>query len=281
MEAGCGSCADTVQPMRLRLIRHATLELDYAGRRLLLDPMLDPGGRAAAVGEHAERPPQPARRAPRAGRGDRGAGGGAARHPPARRPPRRDRGGAAGRRPAAALPAARRGHAARARVHRRAARSRTTLELDGLQVSRTGGQHGTGEIAEMLAPVSGFVLRADGEPTVYVAGDTIWCDEVRVAIDEHAPDVVVVNAERRALQRGRPDRHDRRRTSPRSRATRRGARSSPSTSRRSTTASSRARPCADLPRQRARGRCRCAIGRHRHGPMSPRPQPSSGQIGQK
>ena len=55
-------------------------------------------------------------------------------------------------------------------------------------------QHGTGEIAEMLAPVSGFVLRADGEPTVYVAGDTIWCDEVRAALDEHAPDVVVVNA---------------------------------------------------------------------------------------
>ena len=28
--------------MRLRLIRHATLELDYGGRRLLVDPMLDP-----------------------------------------------------------------------------------------------------------------------------------------------------------------------------------------------------------------------------------------------
>ena len=36
------------------------------------------------------------------------------------------------------------------------------LELDGMQVARTGGQHGTGEIAELLAPVSGFVLRADG-----------------------------------------------------------------------------------------------------------------------
>ena len=38
------------------------------------------------------------------------------------------------------------------------------------------------------------MLRADGEPTVYVAGDTIWCDDVRAAIDEHRPDVIVVNA---------------------------------------------------------------------------------------
>ena len=60
--------------MRLRLIRHATLELDYAGRRLLVDPMLDPAGARPPVAEHAQRPPQPARRPARAGRGDRGAG---------------------------------------------------------------------------------------------------------------------------------------------------------------------------------------------------------------
>ncbi len=113
------------------------------------------------------------------------------------------------------------------------------LEVDGIQVARTGGQHGTGEIAEMLAPVSGFVLRAEGEPTVYIAGDTIWCDEVRDALDEHAPDVVVVNASGARFTEGDPivmtaedvatvARH----------VSRRG--SSPSTSRRSTTASSRA-----------------------------------------
>src|SRR4029077_15955316 len=35
--------------MRLRLTRHATLELDYAGRRLLVDPMLDPAGARGPV----------------------------------------------------------------------------------------------------------------------------------------------------------------------------------------------------------------------------------------
>ena len=45
-----------------------------------------------------------------------------------------------------------------------------------------------------LGPVSGFVVAADGEPTVYVAGDTVWCPEVAEAIGAHRPDVIVVNA---------------------------------------------------------------------------------------
>jgi L-ascorbate metabolism protein UlaG (beta-lactamase superfamily) len=79
-----------------------------------------------------------------------------------------------------------------------------SLELDGVTVSRTGAQHGTGEIGEKMAPVSGFVLRAEGEPTVYVAGDTIWCDEVLAAIDEHDPDVIVVNASGARFNEGDP-----------------------------------------------------------------------------
>src|SRR3954453_16094150 len=45
-----------------------------------------------------------------------------------------------------------------------------------------------------MAPPSGSLLRAAAEPAVYVAGDTIWCEEVRATLDEHRPDVVVVNA---------------------------------------------------------------------------------------
>ncbi len=46
----------------------------------------------------------------------------------------------------------------------------------------------------MLAPVSGFVLRDAGQPVLYIAGDTVYCDDVTAALDEHKPDVVVVNA---------------------------------------------------------------------------------------
>jgi L-ascorbate metabolism protein UlaG (beta-lactamase superfamily) len=71
-------------------------------------------------------------------------------------------------------------------------------------VARTGGQHGHGEIAEALAPVSGFVLRAAGEPTLYVAGDTVMCAEVEQALAEHRPDVVVVNAGGARFLEGEP-----------------------------------------------------------------------------
>ena len=64
----------------------------------------------------------------------------------------------------------------------------------GLRFVRTGGRHGTGEIGAQMAPVSGFVVRTEGSPTLYVAGDTIWCDEVEEALRVHSPDVIVVNA---------------------------------------------------------------------------------------
>ncbi|MGG6313336.1 MBL fold metallo-hydrolase [Paenibacillus macerans] len=70
------------------------------------------------------------------------------------------------------------------------------LTLDGTEISlaRTGGRHGTGEIGRRMGTVSGIVFRAPGEPALYLAGDTIWCDEVREALDRHRPDVAVVNA---------------------------------------------------------------------------------------
>ncbi len=68
------------------------------------------------------------------------------------------------------------------------------LAWEGLTLERTGGRHGTGEIGERMGAVSGFVLRAPGEPALYVAGDTIWCDEVAAALAAHRPAVVVLNA---------------------------------------------------------------------------------------
>jgi len=73
-------------------------------------------------------------------------------------------------------------------------------------IALTGGRHGTGEIADALAPVSGFVL--DG---VYVAGDTIWCDEVRAAIAQHSPRALIVNGSGARFLTGDPivmDAHD-------------------------------------------------------------------------
>lgn len=65
---------------------------------------------------------------------------------------------------------------------------------EGITLHRTGGQHGTGEVGRRMRSVSGFVVTADGEPTLYIAGDTILCPEVTDALQKHMPDVVVVNA---------------------------------------------------------------------------------------
>ena len=50
-------------------------------------------------------------------------------------------------------------------------------------------RHGTGRIAELLAPVSGFVL-----DDLYLAGDTVWYEGVEETIARHRPRVAVVNA---------------------------------------------------------------------------------------
>jgi L-ascorbate metabolism protein UlaG (beta-lactamase superfamily) len=68
------------------------------------------------------------------------------------------------------------------------------VEAGGLTIMRTGGQHGTGAIGQEMGAVSGWVVSAPREPTIYVAGDTVWCDAVADAIATHEPAVIVVNA---------------------------------------------------------------------------------------
>src|SRR4249919_1592362 len=75
----------------------------------------------------------------------------------------------------------------------------TAVDWDSLSITRTGGQHGTGEIALALAPVSGFVF---GD--LYIAGDTIWCKEVEEAIASHRPRVAVVNGSGARFLEGDP-----------------------------------------------------------------------------
>jgi L-ascorbate metabolism protein UlaG (beta-lactamase superfamily) len=70
----------------------------------------------------------------------------------------------------------------------------TSLSWEGLELHRTGGRHGTGEVGARMGAVSGFVLRAPGEPALYLAGDTIWCEEVAAALAAYSPEVAVLNA---------------------------------------------------------------------------------------
>jgi L-ascorbate metabolism protein UlaG (beta-lactamase superfamily) len=69
-----------------------------------------------------------------------------------------------------------------------------TMTFKGVTIRRTCGQHGTGDIGKKMGRVSGYVLKTDGQPTLYIAGDTIWCDDVKQALNAHQPDITVVNA---------------------------------------------------------------------------------------
>ncbi|MGC3945166.1 MAG: MBL fold metallo-hydrolase [Chryseolinea sp.] len=63
---------------------------------------------------------------------------------------------------------------------------------NGWKIVRTDGQHGTGEIGQKMGAVSGYVL-SKGDIRVYVAGDTIWCEPVALALEQHKPTHIVLN----------------------------------------------------------------------------------------
>jgi L-ascorbate metabolism protein UlaG (beta-lactamase superfamily) len=65
---------------------------------------------------------------------------------------------------------------------------------EGITITCTGGKHGKGKILERMGKVSGFVLQADGEPTVYWVGDSIWCEEVENVIKMFTPEVIITHS---------------------------------------------------------------------------------------
>jgi L-ascorbate metabolism protein UlaG (beta-lactamase superfamily) len=189
--------------MDLQLVRSATLRIHVAGRCLLVDPMLDPAGARAPV----EGTPNPLRNplvdlpmdpedvvagldATLVTHLHRGHLDATAKHlldrglPLACQPPDEDELCADGFIDVRPVDGA--------------------IDLAGVGVARTEGRHGTGAIGERMGPVCGFVLGAPGEPVLYVAGDTVWCDEVDQALASHAPDVVVVNAGAATFHDGGP-----------------------------------------------------------------------------
>jgi L-ascorbate metabolism protein UlaG (beta-lactamase superfamily) len=69
--------------------------------------------------------------------------------------------------------------------------------LDGIALSKTPGQHGSDEayaaIGEIMGEVCGVVFTHPDEKTLYVAGDTLWNRYVEESLKKHGPDVIVLN----------------------------------------------------------------------------------------
>ncbi len=64
-----------------------------------------------------------------------------------------------------------------------------------ISIRRTGGRHGSSPaVLQAMGHVSGFVLRAVDEPTIYWAGDTVLIDDVLAVIDQERPDIIVTHS---------------------------------------------------------------------------------------
>jgi L-ascorbate metabolism protein UlaG (beta-lactamase superfamily) len=178
--------------MRLTLVRHATFRVELGGWNVLIDPMLDPAGARPPVASTPNAVPNPLVELPVPAEAVvSGLDAVVVTHlhadhldetavrlvphelPLVCQPPDVERLAAHG--------------------FARLVPVDDTAELGPLRLARTGGRHGTGEIADRLAPVSGFVLDT-GEGRLLLAGDTVWCDELAEALERHRPDAVVLNA---------------------------------------------------------------------------------------
>ena len=196
--------------MHLRLIRNATLRLELDGRRILVDPMLDPAGARPPVEDTENDRRNPLVELPEPAEVVIG-GIEAVLLTHLHRDHFDDTAAALLPRdlPVLCQPE----DAERLRGHGFADVRPVAgaLTWEGIEILRTPARHGSGATAEAMAPVSGFVLRDTAGRTLYVAGDTVLYEDVEAVLDEHRPDVVVVNAGAARFTGRRPDRDGRRR----------------------------------------------------------------------
>ncbi|WP_303312645.1 MBL fold metallo-hydrolase [Hymenobacter sp. BT730] len=71
-------------------------------------------------------------------------------------------------------------------------------EFQGITLTQTLGQHGTDDalraMGDFLGQVCGVVFQHPQEKTLYIAGDTIWNQYVKDTLQQFQPDIVVLNA---------------------------------------------------------------------------------------
>jgi len=179
--------------VRIRLIRHATVRVEIGGRRVLVDPQLDPAGARPAVANTPNDRRNPLVELPELAESIAAEVEAVlvthlhADHLDATAVEVLPKEVAVLCQPPDATGLRERGFVDVRPIEE-------ALDWGALRLSRTNGRHGTGEIGERMAPVSGFVITTRDEPALYIAGDTIWCDEVREAVDRHKPEIIVANA---------------------------------------------------------------------------------------
>jgi L-ascorbate metabolism protein UlaG (beta-lactamase superfamily) len=78
------------------------------------------------------------------------------------------------------------------------------VTVGNLQFFRTEGKHGKGILGSAMGHVSGFIIKANQEPLLYIAGDTIWGPMVQDVLEQYHPDVIVLNTGAAQFNAGAP-----------------------------------------------------------------------------
>jgi L-ascorbate metabolism protein UlaG (beta-lactamase superfamily) len=181
--------------MELRLIRNATLRLSYARREMLVDPALDPAGSWPPTERLLNPRPNPLVDLPAPAEDVvDGTDGVLLTHLHLDHFDARASELISRQTPILHQPADRSRLQTEGFTNLTEAIPGTGGRWLGLRATRIGGKHGFGMIARLAGRVSGFVLSARDEPTLYIAGDTVWCRPVERALARHRPEVIVVNA---------------------------------------------------------------------------------------
>ncbi len=63
-----------------------------------------------------------------------------------------------------------------------------------ITITRVAAQHGCGEIGKRMGIASGYILQSEGEPTLYITGDTIYNDTIKSNIGDYNPQILLINA---------------------------------------------------------------------------------------
>ena len=66
--------------------------------------------------------------------------------------------------------------------------------FEGVQLIKTKGEHGRGEILKRTGLVCGIVFKHSAEKISYITGDTVWYESVQEVVYKHTPEIIVANA---------------------------------------------------------------------------------------
>jgi len=79
-----------------------------------------------------------------------------------------------------------------------------SIKWENIEIIRTDGMHGLGMWSQQMGNVSGFILKSENEPIIYWTGDTVWYDEIKKAINEFKPEILITHSGGASFVRGEP-----------------------------------------------------------------------------